>query len=351
MDNEIGQLSRVDRGGRADTGVAAVTANRSARPHDAYPVRTVARLTGLSPDLIRAWEKRYGVVTPLRGPRGARLYTSEDITHLRLLARVVASGRAIGDVARLDQRQLEALASDSGEASMDQRQLWEGAATPQRVVADVLGAVVADFDSVRAERLLGDALLALGTGAFVRDVAAPLLHEAGERWSQGSLTVSDEHLLSGILRNLLSGMIRARGPCEDAQILLATPAGERHEFGLLLVALLFLDGGLGVRYLGVDLPANEIASAARRTGVAAVGLGIVNGENRPRALSEVRRLEDALPPGTELWLGGRDAAPVHRELGRSRSILLDQPQRAQNEMARLRERTATPERRGQQPKR
>src|SRR5512143_1122569 len=80
-------------------------------PHEAYPLRTVSATTGLSPDLIRAWERRYGVVSPRRGARGARLYSSADVAHLRLLARVVGAGRAIGDVAGLDRTQLEHLAA------------------------------------------------------------------------------------------------------------------------------------------------------------------------------------------------------------------------------------------------
>ncbi len=77
------------------------TRREGVKPHDAYPLRTVAAMTGLTPDLIRAWEKRYAVVAPVRGARGARLYSAADVTHLRLLARVVGGGRAIGDVAAL----------------------------------------------------------------------------------------------------------------------------------------------------------------------------------------------------------------------------------------------------------
>ena len=77
--------------------------------HDSLPLRTVSRLTGLSADIIRAWERRYGVVAPTRGPRGARLYSTEDVAQLRLLRRAVSSGRAIGDIARLSRGALENL--------------------------------------------------------------------------------------------------------------------------------------------------------------------------------------------------------------------------------------------------
>src|SRR6185369_2194498 len=191
----------------------AVTADRRDTPPDAFPVRTVARMTGLSADLIRAWEKRYGVVTPVRGPRGSRVYSAADVAHLRLLARVVASGRAIGDVARLDGEALEGLLRDS-----------RGSAATGRA-ATLLGRLVdalEQFDVVHLDRQLADALLALGVRDFVRDVAAPLLVEVGERQADGRLTIADEHLVSGIMRNLLSALVRMRAVGTGPAIVLAT---------------------------------------------------------------------------------------------------------------------------------
>ena len=94
-------------------GMKSAPQHKVPRTHDAYPLRTVAAMTGLTPDLIRAWEKRYAVVAPIRGARGARLYTAGDIAHLRLLARVVGAGRAIGDVAALRPAELEKLVAQT----------------------------------------------------------------------------------------------------------------------------------------------------------------------------------------------------------------------------------------------
>jgi methylmalonyl-CoA mutase cobalamin-binding subunit len=305
----------------------------SKRPHDTYPVRTVVRLTGLSADIIRAWERRYGVVNPIRGPRGARLYTGDDVAHLRLLARVVESGRAIGDVAGFNRNDLQALAGDRDGHHQGAPVSLAG---PAAVVEQVLVALPA-FDVLAVEQLMGDALLALGTGPFVREVAAPLLTEVGQRWSDGQISVAEEHLLTGALRGLLSSLIRSRPPVGQPAVLLATPIGERHEFGLLLVALLLLDGGMGIRYLGVDLPAQEIAAVARRAHVAAVGLSLVNSSNRDCALGELQAIEAALPQSTELWLGGRDAAAAAARLGSTRALVLDDFARIASEVSRLRD--------------
>jgi DNA-binding transcriptional MerR regulator/methylmalonyl-CoA mutase cobalamin-binding subunit len=303
------------------------------KAHDSYPLRTVARLTGLTPDLIRAWERRYGVVSPRRGPRGARLYTVEDVAHLRLLARVVAAGRAIGDVARLGRRELESLAGATLRLGADVEAAGDG------IVERALAAVQT-FDAGALDRRLGEALLALGSGAFIRRVASPLLREVGKRWSEGTFSVADEHLVSGLLHGLLGSLLRLRGQTAQPVALLATPSGERHEFGLMLVALLFVDAGVGVSYLGADLPVGEIVVAVRRSGAMVAGLSVVNGANRRRAAQQVAQLERQLPAITELWLGGRDAGAVAAQAGRTRALVFDETERVEAEIARIRERAA-----------
>jgi DNA-binding transcriptional MerR regulator len=302
--------------------------------HESYPLRTVARLTGLSPDVIRAWEKRYGVVKPERGPRGARLYASDDVAHLRLLARVVSTGRAIGDVARLARAELERLAAAPPAVARDVAAL--PAEDQGKAVVHTALDAVGRFHPADLDRSLGEALMALGSARFHRHVARPLLEEVGARWQDGRLSVAEEHLVSGLLRNLLAGLIRSRGLTGESPVLLATPSGERHELGLLLASLTFVDAGIGIFYLGVDIPAAEIVEAARRSGVRVVGLGFVNGDIRQSSLAETRRVERALPAEVELWLGGREARAIASELGRTRALVLDQLDTLEDEVARLR---------------
>jgi len=317
---------------------------RNDRPHDAYPVRTVARMTGLSADIIRAWERRYGVVTPVRGPRGSRLYTTDDIAHLRLLAQVVASGRTIGDVARLDSAELRALIGEAtgpargapgGDGPVD----VSGAAAVAPAVAALLDAIQR-LDAPAIEAQLNDALLALGHRDFARKIVVPLLVEIGDRWGAGRLSVGAEHLASGLLRNVLGSLIRTRGTAPGATVLLATPSGERHELGLLLVSLLLRDAGLGVHYLGPDVPAAEIIASAHRANVSAVGLGFADAGNRTRAVEELRRVELQLAPDTQLWLGGREAATVAAATGSARSVVVDDLDKLDREIARLRDTAA-----------
>jgi methanogenic corrinoid protein MtbC1 len=285
-------------------------------------------MAGLSPDVVRIWERRYGVVRPARGRGGARLYNADDIACLRLLGKLVREGRRIGDVAHLGRRTLERLAAEPGPDH-----IAAGAASPALVTA-VLDAV-ARFDGAAVARQLGDVVAAIGGTEFVRQLAGPLLETAGERWSCGELSVAEEHFLTEIMRSVLIGFCLTRVPRRGRTILLVTPPGERHELGLLLVAVLAADAGLTVIHLGADLPAEEIANAARRTAAAVVALGCVDANNVARATTAVRYLVTALPGGTELWLGGRAARAVADRARRSRVLVLETLARAEDELRRV----------------
>ena len=305
---------------------------RVAKAHDAYPLRTVTAMTGLTPDLIRAWEKRYAVVAPVRGARGARLYTAGDIAHLRLLARVVGAGRAIGDVAALRPAELEQLVAQS---APDGQGLGSRQTPPPRehFVTRILERLER-FDHAAVTRLLGDAVVGLGARTFVHEVAVPLVHRVGARWAEGELPIAAEHLLTATLRNLLGGLLQRRTQA-GGPLLLATPAGERHEIGVLLVALVALDTGVNVAYLGVDLPAAEIAVAATHTQARVVGLSLVASKNHAHAVHEVEAIQLALPADTELWLGGADAGRVATDVKAFRGWVVDDLHTAETELARI----------------
>lgn len=294
--------------------------------HDALPVTVAARLSGLTPDVIRAWERRYGVVAPERGPRGARLYSATDVERLRLLRRVVERGRRIGDVARLTSRELAALVRRA-EATI----ATAAPALPARLLA-----VVERFDPEGLDAGLGEALVSLGARDFVTQIAGPLLEEVGRRWESGELSVAQEHLVSATLRHLLGGAIRERGRSRGPLLLLATPEGERHDLGLVLVGLIAVDAGLGLCFLGAELPASDIVTAARRAAVAAVALGVTFHGNRASASREVRAVRRRLPAETELWLGGLDAAAVARSLRERGVRVLGTADQVETETRRLR---------------
>lgn len=254
-------------------------------------VGAVVRLTGLTEHVLRAWERRHGAIAPARSKGGTRRYSAEDVTRLRLLAAAVAAGNRIGELAALSNRELAARAAPLAE--------------PERARLEELFSALGRLDAAAVERQLALQLSALGVRPFLETVALPFLREVGSRWQGGTLCTSEEHLASAALRGVIARAQRAGGG-QSGGLLLATPAGERHELGILMVSLCAQEHGTRVVYLGCDLPADEIADAATRARVQAVGLGIV-ALDPASALQELRLLRRKLPKATELWIGGSAA--------------------------------------------
>ena len=261
-----------------------------------YPLRTAARLTGLSPELLRAWERRHGVVQPLRTPGGTRRYSAGDLERLRLVKAAVDAGHRIGQVAHLDLAELKRV-SASGEAC------------PAGRLHAILAALD-HLDSVEVQRLLSLQLSALGAARFAREIALPLVREIGERWANGHMGIASEHLATGILRSLLgSALAPMATSLLGPRIVFATPTGERHELGLLMAALTALGAGANPVYLGVELPVEDLLSAVEGTSAAALGLSLVTIPSS-QATRTVSALRGGLARAVHLWLGGAGAIDI-----------------------------------------
>lgn len=284
---------------------------RSAERHvPRHPIRVVADRTGLSLDVLRVWERRYGVVAPERGDDGQRLYSDAEVERLRLLRRAVEGGRSIGRVARLGTEELgELVREDEAARVVPAPAPREAGGHLERALA-----AVREMDPARLEAGLRRAMVALSAADFVDRVAAPLLEGIGEEWRSGRIGVAHEHAASAVLRRVLGLMGEAADvPAGAPGVVVATPAGQVHEFGALLAAASATAEGWRVTYLGADLPAEEIAGAARLRGARKVALSLVYPANDPRIPGELRRLRETLPPGVEVVVGG-GAAQLHRAL-------------------------------------
>jgi methanogenic corrinoid protein MtbC1 len=298
-----------------------------------YPIRAAANLTGLSIDTLRAWERRYQAVTPIRGDRG-RVYGEAEIRRLILLRDAVARGHAIGQIAGLEDGALEKLLLGPVTVST----------TPEtnkkeQPASDALLPVVAaieSFDYATANFHLGKLAALLPVDRLVNEVVFPLMKLVGERWQHGSLSIAQEHMTSSILRNLLGGLVRLNTSSNPSQrILFATPSGELHEFGILASAMLAVANGFEVLYLGSSLPALEIVSAAERTSPRAVVVGIKLSEPPPATIDELRVLVAKLPKTTELWLGGSNVKKTLASIGNPRSFALEDFSELEEHLVRL----------------
>ena len=278
-----------------------------------YRIGAVTRLTGLSADVVRVWERRYGAIRPVRTEGGSRLYSDADVSRLRRLRQATEKGHGIGQVARLSETELEQLVGEL-RARAD-------APDPYAALRERFLDAVSRLDVVAADLELSRAATLFPARPLIKKVVAPILDEVGRRWAHKEFGVAHEHVATGLLRNLLSALFRLYPPKDFAEtIVLATPAGERHEFGLLLAALLAATRGWRVVYLGADLPAQEIAHTIKLTGSRYLGLSVVASENTETG-KELEDLSRLLPAETRVWIGGEDAAR-HRNLIESANWIL-----------------------------
>lgn len=287
----------------------------SAATPPGHPIQVVARRTGLTPDLLRAWEKRYRAVVPFRSSTGRRLYTDADISRLLLLRRATLAGRSISQVAALPDPELAALVeADERAASLAPpaaREPRAAATSPDPDAEDLLARcrdAVQALDAEALEAALGRATVALTRPATLQRVLGPLLREIGERWRGGSLRIAHEHLATAVVRSFLGGLRETYSPSESApRIVIATPAGQLHELGALMAAAIAAAEGWRVCYLGANLPVEEIAATALQHRPRAVALSLVYPADDPRLPGDLRRLRRELPEGTALLVGGQAA--------------------------------------------
>jgi DNA-binding transcriptional MerR regulator/methylmalonyl-CoA mutase cobalamin-binding subunit len=278
-----------------------------------FSIRTVAERTGLTPHVIRAWERRYGAISPERSSGNHRLYSDSDVERLGLLHRAVCNGHSIGKIARLPDDDLRELAFD--------REISAAALTDQDGPVAALRArileAVARFDDPALSEELRKALLTLGQQGMLQRVVAPLAWEIGELWRAGELTAGHEHFFTAAVKIFLGELTRQFAtPLSAPRIIVATPTGQLHELGAVMAAATAANLGWRPIYLGPGLPAHEIAGAALRNEAAAIALSIIYPGDDPIVARELTDLARLLPPGRRILVGGRAARGYFETLAR-----------------------------------
>lgn len=263
--------------------------DRDPEQKDRFSLRDVIELTGLSKLVLHAWERRYSAVTPQQSETGRRTYSRDQLTKLCLMKACIDQGYRVGKIASLSIPELQTIVRT--------QKTLDGLA-PVFAVLDTL-------DSRELDRLLNSHYFALGPIAFSKEVVIPLMHEVGQRWASGKLSVAAEHMVSASVRSLLGNGMKMLAPGNrPIQILFTTPEGELHELGALIAALIAQGQGLQTYYLGPQLPAEEIAESAQKIGADIVCLGSQNAKSH-KGIREITKIRQALPEQVELWLGGQ----------------------------------------------
>ena len=275
-----------------------------------HSIKLVALRTGLSAHVIRIWEKRYGAVEPERTDSNRRLYSREQIERLTLLRELTQAGQSISHVANLPTPKLRQLALELVGAHRRAVQPLTRVPAADSFLEACMVAVT-NLDSLALDDSLKRAATALGAQGLLQRVVAPLAQTIGDSWRGGTLTAAHEHFASSALRVFLGQAAKPFGGTENAPTLVvATPAGQVHELGALIVGAMAANLGWHVTYLGASLPAAEIAGAAKQNHARAVALSLVYPEDDPGLEGELRRLRELLPPEVVLLTGGR-AMPAY----------------------------------------
>lgn len=291
-----------------------------------YTIKRAAELTGLSVATLRAWERRYGVVTPARTEGGYRLYDAAAVRALTVMNSLVQEGWTPKLAAGETERRLNA------EESVPPS---PGGALPEPVAtlsADerFLEAAVR-LDPVALSDLLDEVF---ARGSFERVVDGwlmPALISLGQAWSEGRVTVAGEHMASyAVLRRLAAAYEAAGSPVGGARVLVGLPPRARHELGLLAFATAARRAGLATVYVGADLPAEDWSTAVSTQGAVAAVLAAPTVDDITGLRDVVADLR-AHHPDLVIAIGGglQDDAPdgclrLGHDLGKAARLLVEE---------------------------
>jgi MerR family transcriptional regulator, light-induced transcriptional regulator len=236
----------------------------------------LSRRTGVSPELLRAWEQRYGLLRPSRSAGGFRLYSVEDEERVRRTNALVADGLSTAEAARL------AAGAAPGPVAVDRPAVEE--------FADQLRHALEGFDAAAGHAALDRLLGAVSVEIALTEVLIPYLRELGERWADGTVSVAQEHFASQLIRGRLLGLARDWGAGGSASAVLACVPGEAHDLGLVLLGVLIARRGWRVTFLGADTPFDTLENCVRTVQPTLVVLATYNARVFRKQVEAIRGL-------------------------------------------------------------
>lgn len=275
-----------------------------------FGLKAVVRLTGLNENTLRAWERRYQVVQPERDPSGHRLYTRKDIERLQLLTALVQEGHSIGRIAAIPNANLKKMIQRS--LSPQATEIIASEAKTQQLLREIIAALQ-KFDLHRLNLVLQRTRFEMAQKDIIMNLVRPLLGEVGVMVNAGQLSISQEHLLSSLLRDFLGNMHQSLSPYDfnsrDAakRVMLTTREGDQHEFSILMSAILSNLYRFKTYYLGPSMPAADLASAITqlRIDVLVLGaMGLPPDQERISIQAYLRALDESVPRSVTFCVGG-----------------------------------------------
>jgi MerR family transcriptional regulator, light-induced transcriptional regulator len=244
----------------------------------------LSRRTGVSAELLRAWEQRYGLLRPERSAGGFRLYSVDDESRVRRMTTLIASGVSASEAA--------------ARATREEPAAFDGVATDE--LGAELRAALDRFDADAAHDTLDRLLATVSVEAAITQVLVPLLHQLGDRWEAGRATVAQEHFASNLIRGRLMGIARGWANGSGPAFVLACPPGEEHDLGLMMFGIALARRGARVIFLGADTPIATVAETVRDVRPAGVVIAVARSVPLAAAANDLQALARDVP----VHLGG-----------------------------------------------
>ena len=268
-------------------------------PTSVLRIGELSRRLGVSDHVLRAWERRYGILRPVRSSGGFRLYSETDLRRVRRMQVHLAEGLSPAEAARAaidEERAAPSTAEIDGA-----RRRGRGPTEAARELAAALDAL----DEPAAQAVLDELLSTLTIETVVRDVVLPYLQELGERWQRGDIGVADEHFASNVIRGRLAGLARGWGHGRGPRAMLACMPGELHDMALLAFGVVLNRNGWRISYLGADTPLDDLIQTVQATRPDLVVVTATTGERFDGVIADLSRLAVLAP----LALAGAGATP------------------------------------------
>jgi DNA-binding transcriptional MerR regulator len=235
-------------------------ARRSAL-EELFPIRTMARMTGVNPGTLRAWERRYGLIEPTRTPSGHRLYSRAQVDRVRRVTALIEQGISIRQAAALVTRE-----DADGVAPGVPDDAWE------TFRHRALGAIRA-YDEAALDAVFGEVLALFPVDTVTRHLVLPLLTELGDSWATRDAGIAEEHFFTAHIRGRLAARRRGQGAEGSGPVIVAACIpGEHHDIGLLMFCLACQGRGFRLVLLGPDMPTEDLPDVVARAGAAALVL-------------------------------------------------------------------------------
>jgi DNA-binding transcriptional MerR regulator len=287
-----------------------------------YPIGYVAARCGLTPHVIRAWERRHNAVEPFRTPTNRRLYSDDDIKRLQLLKAATEAGNSIAQIAKLDDTELIETARTTDISFPDTSTAMPALESRPDAYFEACLSAVMVHDAQALDSALDRAAVALPEIALLKDIIVPLIDKIEQTRTEGLLKLFGEHMAMSVIRLFLGDMLRSAEVTPQApKIIVATPTGQMQEHGVLIISAVAMTMGWQPVLLGTSLPAQEISAAIAHTSARLAALSIVHPPNDPRVNRELLKLSRLID--IPLIVGGRAAPSYAGTLEKIKAIVFD----------------------------